>query len=259
MEKGTHMGMNRTGMQMSPIDSSAMLDVDPAIATGEMNDGAALENLRSAYIADADEGLGSVPVPGSIKGMVATGVSAMSGNDPKLLLDKLGERLAFERTGTRLYDALLVKCESDPDTMVSSMSLDAVLQIRDDELAHFRQLTQAIESLGGDPTAQTPCADLAGVESMGLMQVLSDPRTSLTQSLHAILTAELVDNTGWEMLIALAENQGQKDMADEFRICLQEEQEHLENVQRWFNEATLGKAAADMMRHTTMTMPSARA
>ncbi len=257
MEKTAHMGKNRTGMQMSPIDSQAMQDLDPAIITGEMDgDDAALDNLRSAYIAEADDGLGSVPAPGTIKGMVSTGVSMMTGNDPKLFLDKLGERLAFERTGTRLYDALLVKCETDPDAMVSSMSLDTVMQIRDDELTHFRQLADAIESMGGDPTSQTPCANLAGVESMGLMQVLTDPRTSLTQSLHAILLAEMADNAGWELLIALAENQGQKTMAEEFRTSLQEEREHLHNVHQWFTEATLGSAAVSAAGSSnSMVMP----
>jgi rubrerythrin len=259
MEKNTHMGMNRTGIQMSPIDSSAMQNIDPEIAAGNAEDGTAFDNLRSAYITDSDEGFGSVPVPGNIKGMITTGVSVMTGNDPRLLLDKLGERLAFERTGTRLYDALLVKCETDPSTMVSSMSIDAVLQIRDDEMNHFRQVAAAIESLGGDPTAQTPCADLAGVEAMGLLQVLGDPRTTLTQALHAILTAELTDNVGWEMLVTLAETQGQKDMADEFRVALQEEREHLHIVHQWLTEATLGKAALDAAQSNSMIMPPASA
>lgn len=259
MEKDTHLGKNRTGMQMSPMDSSAMQNVDPAIVTGNTASDAAIDDMRSSYIAADDEGLGSIPVPGTIKGMVNTGVSMMTGNDPRLLLDKLGERLAFERTGTRLYDALLVKCETDPDAMVSSMSLDAVIQIRDDELNHFRQLTEAIESLGGDPTAQTPCADLAGVEAMGLMQVLTDPRTSLTQSLHAILLAEMADNAGWELLIATAETQGQKEMADAFRICLQEEREHMQNVHQWYAEATLGKAALDAAMTESFIMPPATA
>lgn len=31
----------------------------------------------------------------------------VKGDSPTILLDKLGERLAFKRTGTRLYDALI--------------------------------------------------------------------------------------------------------------------------------------------------------
>ena len=64
------------------------------------------------------------------------------------------------------------------------MTIDDLETIRADEARHFRLIAEAIESLGGDPTSQTPSADLAGVESMGLVQVLNDPRTSIAQSLH---------------------------------------------------------------------------
>ena len=51
--------------------------------------------------------------------------------------------------------------------------------IRDEEAMHFALVGAAIQSLGGDPTAQTPSADVAGVEGMGLMQVLNDPKTTV--------------------------------------------------------------------------------
>jgi len=56
-----HLGMNRTGIQMSPLDSKAMLEDDGSLR-GEAGSEAALVDLRSAYIADA-EGLGSIPCP----------------------------------------------------------------------------------------------------------------------------------------------------------------------------------------------------
>src|SRR5687768_8529051 len=104
-----HVGMNRTGIQMSPIDAAAMQDVDPAmlepVPPGDETD---LGNIRNDYIAQADS-FGSVPLPGSVTGAVSMGVQALKGESPQILLDKLAERLAFERTGTRLYDALILK------------------------------------------------------------------------------------------------------------------------------------------------------
>ena len=70
----------------------------------------------------------------------------------------------------------------------------------------------AIRSIGADPTVQTPSADVDGVASMGLIQVLTDPRTSVAQCLEAILIAELADNDGWQMLILFAEKMGMDDM-----------------------------------------------
>ncbi|MGZ5199739.1 MAG: ferritin-like domain-containing protein [Telluria sp.] len=229
-----HIGMNRTGVQMSPIDTKAMLS-DDGSQRGEEGDESALVDVRSSYIAEAD-GLGSIPLPGTVSGAVTMGVQMLTGASPQILLDKLGERLAFERTGARLYDALITKCE----VMLAgeiSMSIEDLQAIRADEARHFLMLSDAIESLGGDPTSQTPSADLVGIESQGLVQVLNDPRTSLAQSLHAIVTAELSDKAGWETLIALADEHELTDMVDDFTAALNAEREHLALAQTWYEEA----------------------
>jgi rubrerythrin len=238
-----HIGMNRTGIQMSPIDSKAMQDVEPGLPIGEDGDQSALAGMRTDYITHA-EALGSVPVPGSITGAVKLGALMLKGDSPQILLDKLGERLAFERTGTRLYDALITKCQALLNGDIS-MTIADLEQIRADEARHFMLLSDAIASLGGDPTSQTPSADLAGVESMGLVQVLNDPRTSIAQSLHAIVTAELSDKAGWETLIALAEEHDLDDMVSDFGTALSEEREHLSLVQTWYEEA-LGLTYGDV-------------
>jgi rubrerythrin len=175
-------------------------------------------------------------MPGTIKGTVGMGVDLLKGGRPQVLLDKLAERLAFERTGARLYDALLTKLDV-VHAGRASISHDLVAGIRADEARHMLLAREAIEAIGGDPTAQTPSADVAGVEAMGLVQVLSDPRTSLAQSLHAILTAELSDNAGWETLIALAHEHGQSELVDRFSDALQQERRHLRLVQSWYEES----------------------
>lgn len=230
-----NIGMNRTGIQMSPIDSKAMQDVDPAMQGNDHGDESALADIRNDYIANADA-LGSVPLPGTLSGALAQGIRMLRGDSPQILLDKLGERLAFERTGTRLYDALITKCEVMLDGEIS-MTVDDLVQIRFDEARHFKMLSEAITSLGGDPTSQTPSADLVGVESMGLVQVVNDPRTSIAQSLHAIVTAELSDKAGWETLVALADEHELTNLVEDFTDALNQERAHLALVQTWYEEA----------------------
>jgi rubrerythrin len=239
VKESTPMGMNRTGMQMSPFEASAMrAGVTPASPDATIND-AAIGQMRGSYIAEA-EPLGSVPLPGTMAGAMTTSISVLTGHAPQVFLDKLGERLAFERTGTRLYDALIAKFEALGDGGASASIAD-LQKIRTEEAHHFAIVADAIESLGGDPTAETPCADLAGVESLGLMQVLTDPRTTFAQSLHAILIAEMADNAGWEMLIALAAEHQQAALVTEFTVALNEERGHLQLVQQWYQQAILGK------------------
>jgi rubrerythrin len=240
--QSTQTGMNRTGVQMSPLDSTAMQDVDPSLM-GEPGDESALVEMRSNYIANADS-LGSVPLPATLTGVVSTGLSLLTGENPQILLDKLGERLAFERTGTRLYDALITKAEILLDGNIS-MTIDDLERIRAEEARHFMLVTDAIVALGGDPTSQTPSADLVGVESLGLVQVLNDPRTTIAQSLHAIVSAELLDRAGWETLIGLADQHDLSEMVASFTEALDKEREHLALVSTWYEES-LGLTYGDV-------------
>lgn len=238
-----HMGMNRTGIQMSPVKSKEMQELLPETTTLEGE--SLLAAARNPYIANADR-IGSIPPPGSLKGALNMGMTVMKGESPQILIDKLAERLAFERSGTRLYDAFITKCEVLLDDQMS-MTLAELRRIRNDEARHFALVRDAIEGLGGDPTCQTPSADLVGVESMGLVQVLTDPRTTIAQSLHAIMTAELVDKAGWETLIALADANKLDQLVLEFTDALEEEREHLALVETWYNEA-LGLSYGDVER-----------
>lgn len=211
--------MNQTGMQTAPDAGEAMLE-NTELTKPRKGDERDLAKIRMEYAKDADP-VGTLPEP------VPPGVAA-------LLMDKLGERLAFERTGTRLYDALLVKCATDPSKTVPAKEIQ---HIRDEEAMHFALVGAAIQSLGGDPTAQTPAADVAGVEGAGLMQVLTDPKTTMAQALHAILVAEMTDNAAWDELIELTSQAGNDDLVARFSKARDNEQDHLEKVQAWYKAA----------------------
>jgi hypothetical protein len=117
--------------------------------------------------------------------------------------------------------------------------------IRDDELRHYAIVRDAITSLGADPTVMTPCADVTGVMGMGLTQVVTDPRTTFTQCLDAVLIAELTDNAAWTMLVDLAESLGHDELAANFRLALREEEQHLALVRGWLEIALRGQAGIE--------------
>jgi rubrerythrin len=242
MKHPTDSGMNKTGIDMSPIDIQELLSGVEASNPSSQGDEQTLASYRSSYILDADP-IGSVPVPGSLKGAAKTGMQKLMGRKPEVLLDKLGARLAFERAGTRLYDALLSKCLSRSDE-ADGLPMDRLQEFRNEEAQHFALVWDAMKGLGADPTAVTPGADVEGVASIGLMQVMTDPRTSVAQSLHAIHIAELADHDGWELLIKLAEELGQDDMASKFKGALMEEEQHLATIRELIEKACLGEAGA---------------
>jgi rubrerythrin len=152
--------------------------------------------------------------------------------ETSLLLDKLGERLAFERTGTRLYEALLSKHDAY-GSFEGGPSRDDITLILSEELQHFSMLVELVKSLGADPTELTPAANVQLTASHGVGQVLVDPRTTLLQSLEAILMAELADNECWETLTGLARLARHEEVAERCEEALLTEQEHLEKVRGW--------------------------
>ena len=238
MSTAAKMTGNRTGIQTSPELAEEL--IEGAVNATPSSEGDALEiaESRGEYISEGFL-LGSMPlVPASDEAEADEEEVGMA-----VLLDKLSERLAFERMGTRLYEALRNKCEMLGEE-APGPTIEQIDQIGREELEHFLLLNDTIAGLGGDPTLQSPCADVIGVASMGIVQVLTDPRSSMAHCLSAMLTAELTDNAGWELLIKLADNLGYDEMKTEFEAALADEERHLLNVRTWLSECVLDSAEA---------------
>lgn len=230
------MNGNRTGIQASPELAEELIEGASSAAPSSEGGSEEIAESRGEYIAEG------FPV-GSMPGMPASEEAAADDEETGMavLLDKLSERLAFERMGTRLYEALLNKCETLGE-MLPGPTVEQIQKIGREELEHFLLINRTITELGGDPTVQSPCADMTGVASMGILQVLTDPRSSMAQCLQAMLTAELTDNDGWQLLIKLADNLGHEEMVTEFEAALANEEVHLQNVRSWLSESVLESA-----------------
>src|SRR5689334_3981175 len=236
--KGTAAKMtgNRTGMQTSPELAEELIEgtnsAEPSSDCGVEE----IAEFRAEYITEGFP-VGSMPMmPASEEGSADEEEAGMA-----VLLDKLSERLAFERMGTRLYEAFFNKCQALGESSPGP-TLAEIHEIGSEELEHFILINDTIAGLGGDPTVESPCADVIGVASLGIMQVLTDPRTTIPQCLSAMLTAELTDNAGWELLIELADSLGYDEMKTEFETCLQHEERHLQNVRNWLSDCILESA-----------------
>jgi hypothetical protein len=240
MKSDVAIGKNRTGIDLSPIDKKDMLEVTDLTVPSMEGDEHVMDQARAEYI-DEHMSIGSVPPPATVKGVAKTGVDALKGVNATVLVDKLGERLAFERTGTRLYGALVAKCESS-EPLPNGPTVADLQQIQSEELTHFELVRDAMKTLGADPTAVTPSADVAAVASTGILQVIADARMTLKQSLEAILVAELVDNDGWSLLVQLTRAAGHEELAKRFEAANQVEAQHLVKVRGWVSGATIALA-----------------
>jgi ferritin-like metal-binding protein YciE len=242
MEKSETIGTNKTGVDTSPIHSKEM-ESGAQRYTPPQGREDELQLFRRSEIEQADR-LGSVPIPGTAKGMLKSMMEKFTGNQPAVFVNKLGERLAYERTGTRIYEALILKCEvaNDQGELPFQIPIDRLRAFHREEGEHFQLLVDCMRKLGVDPTAQTPDADVSGVAGSGMMKVITDPRTTVPQCMEAMLTLELTDNAAWELLIILAEDLGQTDMSQQFQAALVEEQIHLEEIRSWYEKSVRAQA-----------------
>jgi hypothetical protein len=224
---------NKTGV-MNSVEQAKQMIAAAGQAEPSSSDISMVLRTRRRYIE------GATPV-GTLPASAPDG-----GPDILVLLDKLGERLAFERTGVRLYEAVITKFDIEGGFSGGPSRLD-LDRIRVEELDHFLLLEDTIRKLGGDPTGVTPSANLVATESMGLSAVVADPRTTLPQCLHAILVAELADDAGWEQLVGLCRDIGRTELAETFEACLVQESQHVDSVRAWLSahaDGEVGVAAA---------------
>ncbi|MCP3136201.1 ferritin-like domain-containing protein [Pyxidicoccus xibeiensis] len=253
MKKTTSdMGMNKTGIATSPVDSADIIQEAQKRQPSHLGDETLLIKVRQQYARESP-GVGSVPPPASLKGVAKTAVDMLKGSKPTVFIDKLGERLAFERTGTRLYQGALAKFDV-LGSWEGGPTREGLQRILNDEMSHFALMTESLTKLGADPTAVTPCADVGAVTSMGLPAVVSDPRMNLRDTLHALLVAELTDNAGWEMLIELARGLGHDTLADRFQLALDAEAEHLTLVRGWLSAGVTLEARAEPVPQASPTL-----
>jgi rubrerythrin len=197
------------------------------------------EGAGKVRVQYAKEGhpVGSIPKPVEVKEMLK---SALGAGAPPVLMDKLGQRLAFERTGARLYEALISKHEAYGG-FAGGPDREELLEILNEEHRHFAELEQHMISLGGDPTAVTPSANLAALATEGVLKLVTDPRTTLLQSLEGILVAELVDNDGWQLLCDVARSGGHDELVDLCEHAGATEQRHLDRVRAWLTAGNAGE------------------
>jgi hypothetical protein len=239
-------GQNRSGGLRVPEMTLEQMQASEEFEPSSPGDSSGVALVRVAY-AKSGEPAATMPPPLGVKQLAKSALGALTGN-PNVLLDKLGERLAYERSGVRLYEALLSKLDAYGSFRGGPSRAD-LQHILDEELEHFHLLAQTIERLGGDPTAVTPSANVQATATMGIAAVLVDPRMSFLQSLEVMLTVELADNDCWAALIELAGAAGDAEAAESFDEALQHEREHLARVRAWVaagqGRASDGSAGAE--------------
>ena len=223
LETSTTPGTNHTGLALHPDLLDEMIEGTTEFPPTSSGGASRLADVRISYARDGAPSATMPPGPGVEAARLP-------------LLDKLGARLQFERTGTRLYDALISKIDAY-GTYDGGPTRKQLLELREQEHAHALLVQEVIRTIGGDPTAITPCANLQATASKGITDVVSDPRTSLIDGLETMVVAELADQESWAALVRAAEPLGDASVRSRISKALQTELEHLTKVRMWLEAA----------------------
>lgn len=232
--------INRTGVAAAPKDAQALSeDVRAASISPAVGVTPGFDALRVHY-ADISGDVGTVPPP--LSGQGAEKVARQGG---AVLLDRMGERLVFERVAVRLYEALIVKHEAY-GSWDDGPTLEDLRAMRGEELSHFLLLRDLLTDLGADPSAVSPSADVRVVLMRGLLTVLTDPRTTLLHGLEAMLMLEQADSEGWEMVEDVALAVGDDALVPDLVAALEVERAHVHKVRAWIAAGVSGLATGGM-------------
>lgn len=157
------------------------------------------------------------------------------------LVDLLCARLAVEEAVVRIYDALRGKVQ-DPE-------IDKKLaRFERQEVQHRDLLATWLDRIGvPQPMRQTPEARVARLEGESYLRLIDEIESPL-HLLSILLTVELTDETGWELLIDLARDLGDREVLEAFEPCLDNEKDHLRQVRGMVAELS----RVEMRRHTVM-------
>jgi len=150
----------------------------------------------------------------------------LAANNAAMVLDVLSGRLVFERTGVKLYDGVIQKILRSGEPRYHGI-VDTLRKHRDEEQEHAEWLAEQIRALGGHPGETTDMAALEAEESTGIQRVILDGHQKVPHLIHALLTAELADNAGWDLLVKLADDAGDREAKVQFMRRLAEEAKHL--------------------------------
>lgn len=237
---------NRTGMAMSPHQGREMIENATHVMPGTLGDVQSIALVRQRYARECGT-LGAAAPPVTQRALDEAAREALRGDHTAVFIDHLGERLAFERASVRIWTAVLSKFDAY-GTWRGGPRRAEIESIIADEQAHFAMLHGAVTGLGADPTVMSPSADLVGIENVGLVHVVTDPRTDLAQSLHAVLIAELADNDAWAMLLDMATIE-HGELVALFEIARETELIHLDRVRRWLVEHGRLEATGELVTH----------
>jgi hypothetical protein len=157
------------------------------------------------------------------------------------LVDFLFARLACERIASTLQSRLLERCQREPQALAGTgLSPARIEAFRDEAGERINLLVQALDILNGDKDQ----ADDGDVESSlpalcALQEALAEPSIHPLKLLHGLLAAEQLNESAWELLLALVKDAEIGRLVPHFEHACRQHGEQRALLQQHYEELSL--------------------
>jgi bacterioferritin (cytochrome b1) len=145
----------------------------------------------------------------------------LANHDRSQTIRLLEARLASERAGVKLYERVLGAMRASGDAQVRTL-LEEMEADRDLEAEHVAWLEEQLRALHGGAAAGG-----AGDAAARHVEQVAQGDAELPQLVNALLAAKLADDAGWDGLVQLAHEAGDREARRELRRRLHEEEDLL--------------------------------
>ena len=161
---------------------------------------------------------------------------ALTADELGAFLLKVGERLYFEKTILKGYDALISKCELfSADLLPAELDIIDLVEIRSQKHRFVKLLASTLEGLGGEGLSERPPSGSLLLAITGVCRAIEDVTAGIEQSLECLLIAELADDEGWDLLICDCDDLGLAGLSASLDSVQEISESHTEMVREWIH------------------------
>lgn len=168
-------------------------------------------------------------------------ISKVQQHNTALLLNKLAQRLSYERANVRFYEALIFKSLAAEQGVRRIVSVDRLRQFRDEDVEHTVLLKTAIETLGADVDMWLPDAVPSQATQITMSKMLTKTHGDILQCLQSVVVFARNDADEWQMLYRLFSSMGLEKMTETFRQAWEEDQQQLTTLSAWVEQMHKGR------------------
>ncbi|MDO1527237.1 hypothetical protein QMK61_00180 [Fulvimonas sp. R45] len=156
------------------------------------------------------------------------------------LVDFLFARLACERITFTLQSRLLERCHQEPQALAGTgLSPSRIEAFRDEADERINLLVQALDILNGDKEADEGDVESSRPALCALQETLAGAEVHPLKLLHGLLAAEQLNETAWELLLALVKDAEIGRLVPHFEHACQQHGEQRTLLQQHYEELSL--------------------